>query len=48
MGQYIFFIGNKRVNMTDPFNKQVILGLRNPDPFNKRVGLVLTYIVEYS
>ena len=36
------------VDMTNPFNKQVMLELRNLDPFNKRVSLVLTYIVEYS
>ena len=30
------------------FNKWVVLGLRNLDPFNKHVGLILTYIVEYS
>ena len=33
--------------MTDPFNKWAALRLRNLDPFNKRVGLVLTYIIEY-
>ena len=31
--------------MTDPFNKWVVLGLRNLDPFNKHVGLVLTHII---
>ena len=34
--------------MTDLFNKWVVLGLRNPDTFNKHVGLGLTHIVEYS
>ena len=33
--------------MTDPFNNWVWLGLRNLDLFNKHVGLVLTYVVEY-
>ena len=33
--------------MTNLFNKWVMLGLRNLDPFNKHVGLVLIYIVEY-
>ena len=39
---------DKQVNMTDLFNKWVVLGLRNPDPFNKHVRLVLTQIVRYS
>ena len=34
--------------MIDLFNKWVVLGLRNLDSFNKHIGLVLTYIVEYS
>ena len=34
--------------MTDFFNKYVVLGLRNLDPFNKHVGLVLTQIVRFS
>ena len=34
--------------MTNPFNKWAGLGLMNLDPFNKHVGLVLTYVVEYS
>jgi len=34
--------------MIDPFNKWVMLGLKNFDPFNKHVRLVLTHIVEYS
>ena len=31
-----------------PVNKWVMLGLKNFDPSNKHVGLVLTYVVEYS
>ena len=38
----------KQIDMIDPFNKWVVLGLRNLDPFNKHVGLVSTYIVGYS
>ena len=34
--------------MTDPFNKWVVLRLKNSDPFNKHVNLTLTHIVEYS
>ena len=48
---YFFFIlikSNKQVDTTDLFNKWVELGFRNLDPFNKHVGLVLTYVVEYS
>ena len=48
---FIFFIlikFDKQVDTTNPFNKWVVLGLRNLDSFNKHVGLVLTYIVEYS
>ena len=47
---FVFFIlikSNKQVDTTDPFNKWIRLGLRNLDPFNKHVGLVLTYAVEY-
>ena len=33
--------------MTDSFNKWVMLGLRNLNPFNKYVGLVLIRIVEF-
>ena len=47
----VFFIlikSNKQVDITDSFNKCVMLGLKNFDPFNKYVKLVLTYIVEYS
>jgi len=39
---------DKQVNKTDPFNKYIVLKLRNLDPFNKRVKLVLTHIVKYS
>ena len=48
---YFFFIlikYNKQVDTTDSFNKWVKLGLKNLNPFNKLVGLVLTYVVEYS
>ena len=48
---FFFFIlikYNKQVDTSDPFNKWVKLGLRNLDPFNKHVGLVLTYVIEYS
>ena len=45
---FILIKSNKQVDMIDPFNKWVRLGLRNLDPFNKHVGLVLTYVVEYS
>ena len=41
----ILIKSNKQVNTTNPFNKWVRLGLRNLDPFNKHVGLVLTYVV---
>ena len=44
----ILIKSNKWVNTTNPFNKWVMLGLRNLDPFNKHVELVLTYIIEYS
>ena len=49
--KFFFFIlikSNKQVDMTDPFNKWVGLGLGNLDSFNKQVGLVLTYVIEYS
>ena len=39
---------DKQVNTIDLFNKHVVLWLRNLNPFNKCVGLVLTHIVEYS
>ena len=53
---YVFFIifffilikYDKQVDMTNPINKWVMLGLRNLDSFNKHVGLVLTYIFGYS
>ena len=35
-------------NTTNPFNKQVALGLGNHDPFNKSFIFVLIDIVEYS
>ena len=45
-----FFLikSDKQVDTTDPFNKWVVLELRNFDPYNKHVGLVLIFIVEYS
>ena len=45
---FILIKSNKQIDTTDPFNKWVELGLRNLDPFNKHVGLVLTYVVKYS
>ena len=39
---------NRQVDTTDPFNKWVVLGLRNLDSFNKHVGLRLTHIVKHS
>ena len=33
--------------MTGPFNKWNVLGLKNFDPCNKLVGIVLTHIVRY-
>ena len=45
--QFFLIKFDKHVNMTDLFNKWVMLGLRNLDPFNKYVGLVLTRIVEF-
>ena len=48
---FFFFIlikSDKQIDMTDPFNKWIVLRLRNLDPFNKHVELVLTYIIEYS
>ena len=45
---FVSIKSDKRVDTTNSFNKQVVLGLRNLNPFNKRVGLVLTHIVEYS
>ena len=50
--KYIFFFilikSNKQVNTTNPFNKWVMLGLRNLNPFKKHIGLVLTHIVGYA
>ena len=49
--QISFFIlikSDKQVDTTDPFNKWVVLELRNLDVFNKHVRLVLTYIIGYS
>ena len=37
-----------QVDTIDLFDKWVVLELRNLDPFNKHVGLMLTYIIEYS
>ena len=45
---FILIKSNKQVDMTNSFNKWVVLWLRNLDPFNKHVGLVSTYIVGYS
>ena len=49
--QISFFIlikSDKQVDTTNPFNKWVVLELRNLDVFNKHVRLVLTYIIGYS
>ena len=49
--QISFFIlikSDKQVDTTNPFNKWVVLQLRNLDLFNKHVRLVLTYVVGYS
>ena len=45
---FVFIKFDKQVDMIDPFNKWVVLELKNLNPFNKHVGLVLTYIVGYS
>ena len=48
---FFFFIlikSDKQDDTTNLFNKWIVLGLRNLDPFNKHIGLVLTYIVGYS
>ena len=46
---FFFFIkSNKQVDTIGLFNKWVVLGLRNLDPFNKHVGLMLTHIIGYS
>ena len=44
---FVSIKSDKWVNTTNSFNKQVVLRLRNLDPFNKRVSLMLTHIVEY-
>ena len=56
--KYIYFFilikSDKQVDTTNPFNKWVVLGLMNLDPFNKTysfnkyVGLGLTHIVGYA
>ena len=38
---------NKKVDAIDLFNKQIVLGLKNFDLFNKYVELV-SYIIKYS
>ena len=45
---FILINSDKQVDTINPFNKWVMLGLSNLDPFNKHVGLVLTHIVKYS
>ena len=45
---FFFFILIKSNKQVDTFNKCVGLRLRNLDPFNKHVELVLTYVVELS
>ena len=48
--QFFLFVlikSDKQVDTINPFNKWVVLGLRNLDPFNKHVRLVLTRIVGY-
>ena len=42
---FILIIYNKQVDTANPFNKWIVLGLRNLNPFNKHVGLVLTHIL---
>ena len=44
----ILIKSDKQVDTTNPFNKWVVLRLRNLNPFNRHVELVLTYIIEYS
>ena len=39
---------DKWINTTNTFNKLIVLGLRNLDPFNKYVRLILTHIIGYS
>ena len=44
--KFFFWIkSDKQVNTIDPFNKWIVLRLRNLDPFNKHVELVLIHIV---
>ena len=50
---YIFFLFTliksiKWVDTTDPFNKYVMLGLKNHYSFNKQVELRSTYLIKYS
>ena len=45
---FISIKSDKWVDTINPFNKQVVLRLRNLDPLNKRAGLVLTHIVKHS
>ena len=40
---FILIKSDKQVDTTDPFNKWVMLGLRNLDPFNKFEDSVDTY-----
>ena len=44
---YTLIKSNKKVNAIDLFNKQIVLGLKNFDLFNKCVKLV-SYIIKYS
>ena len=44
---FILIKSDKQVYTIDQFNKWVVLRLRNLDPFNKHVGLVLIYIIGY-
>ena len=37
-----------QVDTIDLFDKWVVLELRNLDPFNKHVGLILIHLVRYS
>ena len=37
---FILIKSNKQINTTNLFNKRVVLGLRNIDPYNKNIGLV--------
>ena len=44
---YTLIKSNKKVDVIDLFNKQIVLGLKNFDLFNKCVKLV-SYIIKYS